>query len=232
MVRDGTERDYLEEAVHKLIVPMRTDSMRVKIEDHQLWLLDDRLAFFAYFASDKKLKTYMDRPDEERPDIAFFYDNCFAWQEEDASNTVVLVEFKKPNRNNYNGEDNPLRQLIGYINQIRGSTSLRDAKGRTFSPRLKTAAYHCYIVADLTESLRSALGGFPFNDTPDGLGMIGYLRNPDAFVEVISYAKLLSDAKKRNAIFFKKVGITDIDPVDSTLPFEDENADELEAVMD
>lgn len=210
--QDGTDKDYLEEAVHKLIVPMRTDSTRLKIEDHQLWLLDDRLAFYAYFASDKKIKTYTDRPDEERPDIAFFYDTCFAWQEEDASNTVVLVEFKRPNRNNYNGEDNPLRQLIGYINQIKGTTTLRDELGRTFSPRLKTAAYHCYIVADLTETLRSALSGFPFNDTPDGLGMIGYLRNPDAFVEVISYAKLLSDAKKRNAIFFKKIGISDVDP--------------------
>lgn len=211
---------------------MRIDSSRIKIDDHQLWLLDDRLAFFAYFASDKKLKTYTDRADEERPDIAFFYDNCFAWQEEDASNTVVLVEFKRPNRDDYNGEDNPFRQLIGYISQIRDSTSLRDAMGRTFSPKLKTAAYHCYIVADLTESLRRALNGYPFNDTPDGLGMIGYIRNPDAFIEVISYAKLLSDAKKRNAIFFKKAGITDLDPAASSSSDEDDEAEgEPEGVL-
>ena len=41
---------------------------------------------------------------------------------------------------------------------------------------------------------------------------MGFLRNPDAYVEIISYAKLLSDAKRRNAIFFKQLGITNVDP--------------------
>lgn len=210
--RDGRDSHYLEEAIHKLIVPMRTDSARLDIKDHQLWLLDDRLAFFAYFASDKALTTYTDDASLDRPDIAFFYDNCFAWQEQDLGNTVVLVEFKRPGRDDYDGEENPIRQLIGYIKKFRNSSSLRDSQGRVFSPRLKNAAFHCYIVADITNSLRDACDGYSFNDTPDGQGLIGYLRSPDAFVEVISYAKLLSDAKMRNAIFFQKLGLTDIDP--------------------
>jgi hypothetical protein len=32
------------------------------------------------------------------------------------------------------------------------------------------------------------------------------------FVEVVPYEKLLRDAKLRNAIFFQKVGLTDLDP--------------------
>ena len=210
--REESGSHFLEEAIHKLVVPMRTDSAKLDIKDHQLWLLDDRLAFFAYFASDKALKTYTDDPSQDRPDVAFFYDNCFAWQEQDAGNTVVLVEFKRPGRDDYDGEDNPLRQLIGYIKKFQTSTSLRDSQGRLFSPRLKNAAFHCYVVADITDSLRDAFNGYSFNDTPDGQGLIGYLRSPDAFVEVISYAKLLSDAKMRNAIFFQKLGLTDIDP--------------------
>jgi hypothetical protein len=210
--RDEKGAHWLEEAIHKLIVPMRTDSAILEIRDHQLWLLDDRLAFFAYFASDKALNTYTDNPSKDRPDVAFFYDTCFAWQERDAGNTVVLVEFKRPGRDNYDGEDNPVRQLIAYIKKFQNSTSLRDSRGRVFSPRLKNAAFHCYIVADITDSLRDSFNGYSFNDTPDGLGLIGYLRSPDAFVEVISYAKLLSDAKMRNAVFFQKLGLHDVDP--------------------
>src|SRR5215813_9635580 len=44
--REGTETHHLEEAVHKLVVPMRSDSAEMEITDHNLWLLDDRLAFF------------------------------------------------------------------------------------------------------------------------------------------------------------------------------------------
>ena len=150
---------HKEEAVHKLIVPMRTDSSRLKMEQHQLWLLDDRLAFFAYFASDKEYRTYTDSTSLDRPDIAFFYDTCFAWQEQDAGNTVVLVEFKRPTRDNYNGENNPVRQLIKYIEEFKGTSTLTDAMGRTFSPRLRDAAFHCYIVADLTKSLLSSIRG-------------------------------------------------------------------------
>ena len=210
--REEDESHFLEEAVHKLIIPMRTDSSKLDIKDHQLWLLDDRLAFYAYFASDRPFRSYTDDPSLDRPDIAFFYDTCFAWQEKEVGNTVVLVEFKRPGRDNYNGEDNPIRQLIGYIRKFKRSSSLKDANGRVFSPRLKDAAFHCYVVADITNSLRESLDGLPFTDTPDGEGMIGYLRNPDAFVEVISYSKLLNDAKMRNAIFFQKLGVTDIEP--------------------
>lgn len=225
--REGRDSNYLEEAIHKLIIPMRTDSAHLNIKDHQLWLLDDRLAFFAYFASDKALKSYTDDTSLDRPDIAFFYDTCFAWQEQEMGNTVVLVEFKRPGRDDYDGEDNPIRQLIGYIKKIRTSTSVKDSQGRVFSPRLRNAAFHCYIVADITDTLREACDGYSFNDTPDGQGLVGYLRNPDAFVEVISYAKLLNDAKMRNAIFFQKLGITDIDPDGNALA---EGEEELEPV--
>ncbi|WP_457105209.1 hypothetical protein [Methylobacterium sp. P5_C11] len=217
--QEGTTKHYLEEAVHKLIVPMRTDSASIEIGDHKLWLIDDRLAFFAHFASDRPLKSYTDNKSLDRPDIAFFYDTCFAWREQEAANTVVLVEFKRPSRDDYDGEENPLKQIMGYIKNFKTSTSLKDTKGRQLSPRLKNATFHCYIIADITDSLREAIEGYRFHETPDGQGLVGYLNNPDAVVEIISYPKLLADAKMRNSIFFQKLGITNIDP--STLHKED-----------
>jgi hypothetical protein len=38
-----TERHHLEEAVHSLVCPMRTDSAALEIDDHNLWIVDDRL---------------------------------------------------------------------------------------------------------------------------------------------------------------------------------------------
>lgn len=103
-----------------------------------------------------------------------------------------------------------------------------------FSPALGSANFHCYVVADITDSLRDALGGYSFHDTPDRLGMVGYLRQPEAFVEVISYEKLLTDAKRRNAIFFDKIGITSVDPVEiaATEDADSENAETAEAEME
>lgn len=209
--RDGTETSYLEEAVHNLVVPMRSSSAEMEITDHNLWLIDDRLSFYSHFASDLKFRAYTDNPSLDRPDVAFFYDNCFAWQERDAGNTVVLVEFKRPGRPNYNGDDNPLSQVIEYIERFKLS-NLRDVKGRVVSARLKDAAFHCYIVADLTPKLLATFRGHAFHPTPDGDGLIGFIRNPDAFVEVVSYQKMLRDAQMRNSVFFQKLGITDVDP--------------------
>jgi hypothetical protein len=233
--QDGTEKNYLEEAIHKLVIPMRTDSAALGFEDHNLWLVDDRLAFFSHFASDRPFKSFTDHTSKDRPDIALFYDTCFAWREQDITNTVVLVEFKRPGRDDYSDGDNPLRQLVGYIRKFQNTTSLKDTRGNTLSPRLKNAAFHCYIVADLTDSLRACFDGYPFHETPDGEGLVGYLRSPDAFVEVISYSKLLSDAKMRNAIFFKRLGITDVapnGPPPAEVGHDDEDvemADELES---
>jgi len=81
------EKPHREAAMHSLICPMGVDSTKLEFDDHNLWMVDDRLAFFAYFASDKRLKSYVDSDSIERPDITFFYDTCFAWRGEgEASN--------------------------------------------------------------------------------------------------------------------------------------------------
>jgi len=41
--------------------------------------------------------------------------------------------------------------------------------------------------------------------TPDQLGHYGYNPNLSAYVEIISYTKLLRDAKKRNCVLFDKL---------------------------
>jgi len=60
-----------EDAIHNLICPMRTDSSQLEINDHNLWMIDDRLPFFKFFASDLRLRQYSEAESDERPDLAF-----------------------------------------------------------------------------------------------------------------------------------------------------------------
>ena len=69
---DPEKRRYpLEDAIHQLVCPMRTDSTKLSIEDHNLWLIDDRLALSEFFWSDKPFKSVSDVSSADRPDILF-----------------------------------------------------------------------------------------------------------------------------------------------------------------
>jgi hypothetical protein len=216
-LREFDDRDaelaHKEAALHSLICPMGSDSTKMDFEDHNLWMVDDRLAFFAYFSSDRRMQSYVDVDGKERPDITFFYDTCFAWRGEgEASNTVVLIEFKRPNRNNYNGNDNPVRQIGDYVEKLKTSNTVTDARGRTAPSRIKGAVYHCYVIADLTDTLLREIRDLNLKVTPDGDGRFGYINDGNVYIEIIPYGKLLQDAKLRQGIFFQKLGLTDLDP--------------------
>ena len=201
-------KHFLEDAVHQLICPLRVDSNEIQIDDHNLWILDDRLAFYNFFASDRPIKTFTDVDSGREPDIAFFYDSCIAWRESDrVCDTVILVEFKRPGLEVYTDKNDPLMQLMDYVSLFKSGKTVRDRSGKVISGIGHNTSFHCYIVADVTEGLQKRLRG-RFDPTPDGKGLFGYTRNPDTYSEVIPYDKLLLDAQARNAIFFDKLGLT------------------------
>lgn len=203
-----TEKHHLEDAIHQIICPMRVDSNEIHIEDHNLWILDDRLAFYSFFASDKPIKTFIDIESGREPDIALFYESCVAWREsERACDTVILVEFKRPGLDSYTDKNDPYMQLMDYVTLFKSGKAVRDRKGNVISGVGRHTSFQCYIVADLTEGLRKRLRG-RFEPTPDARGLFGYTRNPDTYTEVIPYEKLLLDAQARNAIFFHKLGLS------------------------
>ena len=63
---------YLEAALHSLVCPMGVDSANMEFEQHNLWMVDDRLAFFAYFNSDRQLSSYTDIDFERAARYRFF----------------------------------------------------------------------------------------------------------------------------------------------------------------
>lgn len=204
---EGDGRQHLEDAVHQLICPMRVNSHELSIDDHNLWILDDRLAFFNFFASDKTIKSYVDSDSTREPDVAVLYDSCLAWREsERMTDTVILIEFKRPGLETYTDKNDPFLQLMDYVSLFKSGKTVRDRSGKVISNVSVNTAFHCYIVADLTAGLRKRLRG-RFDPTPDNKGLFGYTRNPDTYSEVIPYDKLFLDAQARNAIFFEKLGL-------------------------
>ena len=69
-----SERYFFEEAVHEIICPLRETTDSLSYDDHNLWMIDDSLAFYTYFASDKTIRSTTGGADESllEPDIAIF----------------------------------------------------------------------------------------------------------------------------------------------------------------
>ena len=60
-----------EKLIHRLIMPMQEDSNSAQLSAGNLWLVDERLAFHDYLASDLDIGTFpiTDTKDKKRPDI-------------------------------------------------------------------------------------------------------------------------------------------------------------------
>ena len=91
----------------------------------------------------------------------------------------------------------------GYIDEIMAGRKKR-ANGLAFGDCEKTA-FRCFAICDLTPKMIRYCRDAGFRVTPDGMGYYGYQPERNAYFEVISYGKLLADAKKRNKILFDKL---------------------------
>lgn len=198
---------YKEEAVHQIICPMTVDSTDITIENHNLWILDDRLAYYQYFASDKQIKQFVKSSDSKKePDIVLF-NGCTLFERKNQNQPVVIIEFKRPARNDYTDNENPIKQIYDYIDD------LRDKKVTTPSGRLITeindkTPFFCYVVCDNTPNLQNILRRERMDkELPGGRGWYGENPSYNAYFEIVEYKMLLDDARLRNEAFFKELGI-------------------------
>jgi hypothetical protein len=199
----------LEKVVHSLIFPMRETSDDVPYSQQNLWIIDERLTYHSFISSDKPLAalTPFESKSQKRPDL-FIFDRKIAFAEgEQPIASIIVVEFKRPQRDDYGPNENPLTQAFEMINEIRAGR-FKDARGRPISVAGDKIPAVCYIVCDLTPSLERVLLDMDGAEKmPDNQGYYGYHRRRSVYYEVIDYNKLLRDAKKRNRIFFDKLNI-------------------------
>lgn len=198
-----------ESVIHRIVYPMRRTSDQIDSYDGQnLWIIDERLSFHSYLSSDIPLKQIeaVDSQSELRPDIAIFNRRLAYSEGDEPYSSIVIIEFKRPVRQNYDEKDNPIAQVYDYIRGIRSGKQL-DSNGRPISTSAGTS-YYAYVIADLTPALQTQAENGTLTKTPDGMGYFGYNSNLNAYVEVISFSKLLADAKKRNRVLFDKLNLS------------------------
>jgi len=201
-----------EDTIHELIFPMGKDSDSVMADGSNLWLLDERLSFHAYLASDKTLNSMpiTDSNSTKEPDILSLrvFDNPILVN--DGSSfpmaSLTVIEIKRPMRDDMKeGEDkDPIDQALGYLDRIREG-GVQTKQGRPI-PGNKEIPGYIYVVCDLTPTMKKRCRRANLRITSDGLGYFGYNEPSHAYIEVISFDQLVKSAKERNRSFFDKLG--------------------------
>jgi len=194
-----------EGVVHDIIFPRKGDSDATSFHDHNLWIVDERLNFTTWVSSDVPL----DGKKTDRPDLLVYNKRVLFRGDNDASNPITIFEFKKPQRDDFvnpSSREDPVQQIVRYVNDI------RDGKYKTPEGRKMLVAdntpFYGYVICDLTPKVETWLEREKdFKPMPDRLGWFQWLGNINLYVEVISWDKVLKDAKMRNQIFFQKLGI-------------------------
>ena len=195
-----------ESTIHSIICPMQVTSDDIQFDEMNLWLIDDRLAYHSFLASDQPMKTLpvLQSDVPRRMDIAVF-DKAISYSADtDTLNSITIIELKRPQRDDLNSdESNPINQVLKYVSDIKAG-KVKRANGRGFG-NVTNAAFYCYVIADITDSLTNAAANANLYKTPDGEGFFGFNAPRGAYIEVISYTKLLKDAKQRNEVLFDKL---------------------------
>ena len=200
-----------EDAIHSLIVPMRAESNDVAADGSNLWIIDERLAFHDYLASDKTLKSMPVTGSEstKEPDILAtrLIDSpvLAAEGQKLPLASIVVVEIKRPMRKDAMEDKNPIQQCLDYVKRIRAGGVLT-ARGRPIPPTQEPPAF-CYIIADLTDKMIERCEISNLRPTHDGLGYFGFNDSAKAYIEVMSFDGLVNAATERNRAFFDKLGL-------------------------
>ena len=205
-------RFQLEKTVHQTVFPMGHTSDSVAPALWNLWLIDERLAFHRFLASDiplNELKGVIQSDSRDRPDIAVFKRPMgFTDSHDYPFGSIVLVDFKRPSRKQYSADEkheDPVLQVTDYMRKLLAGSAIKPDGSALRVPA--GTPFYAYVIADLTPSLIDLLKGRGFLEMPDKGGYFQYNPAYCAYIEVTEYGKLIQDAKKRNRAFFDVLGI-------------------------
>lgn len=202
----ATDEYAAESQIHRIICPMRTTSDDVPAEQMNLWVIDERLSYHDYMASDKEMKSLaaVHSGSAQRADLILF--NCAVAFADKEFSSVVIVEFKRPMRDDYDDKENPIQQIIEYVDTLRAGSST-DKKGRPLQ-KLDDVPFYAFIVCDITPKLKKFMKPLEFVGSANEETYYKYMGGDyKTYIEVISFNRLLRDAERRNQAFFDKLNL-------------------------
>lgn len=182
--------------------------------NHNLWLLDERLTFANYIASDvplNKHRVLFEVSSGREPDIVCYYN--LGLSEDDPAlgelHNVVIVELKRPGPYSRRVET-PWEQTMDYIVKIRKGF-WEDSKGQKIKASESTKFY-CFIVCDTDDQkIQNMIVRDQFKPIYGGVeGYSLYHASFQAYVELIPFEKILRDAEHKHGAFFERVGLIQV----------------------
>ena len=193
-----------EKDIHDIIFKRKNTNDNIRFNEHNLWILDERLAYHQYIASDKKFNEIesVEVNSEEAADL-FIYNKKFAYGLENES--VIIFEFKRPMRTNYTNEEKDLGgQIVRYVNTLIDKQTT-NSKGRPHGITEDTPKFG-YVICDFTPEIEKVIQRNSYKKTTKGT-YLKYEEGLGLFVEIMNYDQLLNDVNLRHKAFFSELGI-------------------------
>ena len=191
------EGTVLEEQIHRTVFPMKKMGDEVALGEHNLWLVDDTLAFYDYLTSDLPMNDNQGVPAESarRPDI-------LAVKRGEPYDHVAIVEFKRPERS----DSNPVQQLVEYAQLLRKGGKV-DVDNIPLPPIDISVRIDGFAVVSLTAGMRNRLELSDLQPVPREERWHGHHKNLNLSYEVLDFRAFIRRAEQRNRTFFLKLGL-------------------------
>ena len=191
-----------EGEVHELIFRRFSDNVKTGYFEHNLWLIDDALAFLPYVSSDRAMHGRGRKSGDKVTDL-LFYDDSIVLGDEDGT-TLTIVEFKKPGRDDYKFGDvkhDPILQVIETIEKATAAGGIlrTDGSHMSFTGVVRRFAF---IIADITPTFSKVLKNHDFKNDWNPKIFVRYHDREKVFIQAFGFNTLIEMAKKRNQAFF------------------------------
>ncbi|WP_346296751.1 ATP-binding protein [Rhodopseudomonas sp. P1] len=196
------EKRAPEDTIHDLVFRRFRDGANTGYFEHNLWLIDDALAFLPYVSSDRAMHGRGRKSGDKVADL-IFYDDSLILGDADGS-TITIVEFKRPSRNDYAFGDiksDPVLQVIETLEKATaaGGISRTDGSHVSFTSVVRRFAF---IVADIMPTFVQVLRKHDFRNDWNPKIWVRYRDNEEILIQAFGYETLVDLAKKRNQAFF------------------------------
>ena len=191
-----------EDTIHDLVFRRFSDSVKTDYFEHNLWLIDDALAFLPYISSDRSMHGKGRKKGDKVFDLAFFDDSLVLGDND--GTTITIVEFKRPSRDDYkfgDAKQDPVMQLIETLEGATAAGGIAKTDGTHFAFNGVIRRFG-FIVADPKPSLVKVLKRHDFKNDLNPDIFVRYRDNEQIFIQAMGYDTLVANAKKRNHAFF------------------------------
>jgi hypothetical protein len=196
-----------EEVMHSIVFPRGKQSGEVGYEQQNLWLIDERLTFHEHLFSDLTIKRITGGEVEaaERPDLAIYASGFASFHDGGKPPAqLVLVELKQPARRDASRDD-IVSKTLEYVEKLKSGSA--KTEGGAVIDIENSALTTVYILADWTADFKRYLVREQFVSMPGDVGSYLYRPHENILFIAMSFERLVESARRRNRIFFKKLGI-------------------------